>query len=409
MKIAIVCDDLVQMGGQERVILAFHEAFPDAPVYTSMASARWMEKCKDLKIDLRTSFMQKFPLREKLVRYYSTLLFQIAAYESFDLSEYDVVLSSSSRFSHGVITKPGTKHICYMHSPGRMFWEPEMYFENETFGILKPLRSLAGMFLSIPLSIMRLWDRSAVSRIDVLVANSLTSQARISKYYRRDSHMIHPFTDLIDLSGAAPVSIGDTPGDASRNKGYYLVITRLVPWKRVDIAVRSCMELGLELKVIGEGPDLKRLQDLVKEYSVKSASLANGASLSNRSSLIEFLGYVPEAKKIRMLAGCKALIQTQKEDFGIVPLEALSYGKPVIAYGQGGVLETVEPGVTGEFFMEQDHNSLSQTLREFRPEKYDPAACIRKAREFDRMKFLTNVKDLLNIVYLSDNATVKNS
>ena len=367
MKLAIVCDDLIQKGGAERIVEEFSDMFPDSPIYTSLASKEWMRKFKKKNRVVKTSFLQKFPLSVKLNRYYSPFLLHVLAFQSFDFSDFDIVLSSSSRFAHFSLTKPGNVHFCYMHSPGRMFWEPFDYFENENFGILKPFKRFSGKFLRFPLSYLRMIDFEASKKVDFFIANSKVSQMRIKKYYGRDSQIIHPFIDYKKFEKVKPED-----GD------HFLVVTRLAPWKKVDIAIEACKNLGLKLKIIGSGPDLVRLK-----------------SISNSS--IEFLGYVSEERKIEEIRKCKAVIITQSEDFGIVPLEAMACGKPVIAFGKGGVLETVMPCKTGEFFEEQSSFSLEKVLKKFDPSFYSPQDCKLQAKKFDKKIFEMEIKKAINV------------
>jgi len=364
MKLAIVCDDLVQYGGAEKVFEAVAETFPEAPVYTAVASKEWLKRLKGRKVT--TSFFQKFPFSVKLNRYYAPFFLHSLAFESFDFSDFDVVLSLSSRYAHHIVTKPQTKHICYMHSPGRMFWEPFDYFEKENYGILKPIKKLAPWFLKYPLSYLRVLDYNKAQKVDKFYANSEITKARIKKYYKKDSEIIHPFANL-DLFLYLEPKEGD----------YYLVLTRLSPWKRVDIAVQACSSLNLPLKIIGEGPDRKRLE-----------SMAAGASC-------EFLGYIDDEEKAKVIAGCKAIIITQKEDFGIVPLEAMACGKPVIAYGAGGSTETVLDGLTGRFFGEQTSESLEKVLKIFNERNYDSDKCKKRAREFNKERFQESLKNII--------------
>ena len=380
MKLAIVCDDLIQFGGAERVLMAALEMWKEAPVYTSVASQEWIDRCKDNGIELHTSCMQKIPYASKLNRYLAPFFLHIIAFQSFDFSNYDVVLSFSARFAHHIITKPRTKHICYMHSPGRMFWEPFEYFENESYSVLSPIKKLAVFFLSLPLSIIRVLDYVASKRVDLFVSNSKTAQRRIKKYYGQESKVIYPFIDLdknfIDFSKEKEELKKD-----GESKDYFLIITRLVSWKKVEIAIKACEEMGISLKIVGEGPDKERL-------------------ISLAGSNTKFVGYVGEREKIEMFKGCKALINTQLEDFGIASLEALACGKPVIAYGSGGVLETIEPGITGEFFYKQTSDCLKELLVKFDSTKYNPETCIERSNRFSKDKFKKEIFDLINNVYL---------
>jgi glycosyltransferase involved in cell wall biosynthesis len=293
MKIALVCDDLIQFGGAEKVVLAVCGIWKDAPLYTSVASDKWMKICKEKGIDLRTSFMQKIPFSSKLNRYLAPFLLHTLAFQNLNLSEYDMVFSMSSRFAHHINTQPGTKHICYMHSPGRMFWEPYNYFENESYGLLNIIKKIAPAFLALPLSVLRVMDWVASGHVDRIISNSETTKARIKKYYGKDADVICPFAKP-DLS-----VINSNEAQAERAGGdYFLVITRLSSWKKVDIAVEACESLGMELKIIGEGPDMDRLKNISRGKT-------------------EFLGYVDDGEKFKFLKKCKALISTQMEDFGI--------------------------------------------------------------------------------------------
>lgn len=365
MKLAIVCDDLIQFGGAEKIVEELSDMYPDAPIYTSVASKVWLERFSKKGRVIKTSFLQKFPLAVKLNRYYSAFILHTLAFESFDFSEFDVVISSSSRFAHHIITKPTTKHICYMHSPGRMFWEPDDYFENEKFGFLKPLKKLSKLFLKKPLCYLRIVDFNAAQKVDVFIANSQSTKEKIKKYYRRESEVIHPFINYKDFENASP-----------KDNGYFLVVTRLAPWKKVDIAVEACNALELPLKVYGEGPDFERLKSLA-------------------SSTIEILGNLNDEDKIDIMRNCKALIVTQKEDFGIVPLEVMACGKPVIAYRVGGVLESVVEGKTGEFFDQQTSDSLSKVLKEFDPIKYNVQDCKGGVLRFRKEVFIGKIKQAL--------------
>lgn len=369
MNLAIVFDDLIQFGGAERLLLAVHEIWPDAPVYTSVASKRWRKVCRDQNIQLKTSFMQYLPFAEKLNRFYAPFLLHVLAFESFDLNEYDVVLSISARFAHGVLTKPQIKHICYMNSPGRMIWEPKTYFENEYISKKGVVASALRLFLNLSLSHLKIWDFTAAQRVDYFIANSKTPKERIKKYYKRDSQVIYPFVDTKIYKSV----------EKNRDENYFLVISRLLSWKKIDIAVKACKSLNLPLKIVGEGPDLSRLK-----------------SIANRNA--EFLGFVSEEEKIKLLQRCKALINTQYEDFGITPIEAMACGKPVIAYGFGGVSETVLPGQTGEFFYRQTAEDLAEVLKSFDSKKYLTIECLSRAKLFDKSLFQKKMKEFVDAV-----------
>ena len=371
MKLAIVCDDLIQKGGAEKIVEALSDIYPDAPIYTTVASDEWLKKMECRNRVVKTSFLQKFPFSVKLNRFYAPFLLHIIAIESFDLSDYDVVLSSSSRFAHYSLTKPGTKHICYMHSPGRMFWEPFDYFEKEGFGVFNFIKKFGLRLLKLPLMYIRMKDYEVSQKVNVFLTNSKTSQKRIKKYYNRDSEIIYPFVDFGKLKVAEPI-------DNNAEENFYLIVTRLVSWKKVDIAVKAFSDLGTELRIIGEGPDLDRLKKIAKQN-------------------IKFLGYASDSEKIENIKNCRAVVVTQKEDFGIVPLEGLAFGKPIIAFGEGGAKEIVIEGKTGEFFYEQKPESLKELINSFNPDKYNPSDCIERARFFNKEKFELEIKRIINV------------
>ncbi len=365
IKIALVHDDLIQRGGAERLFCAMIETFPKVDVFTSMISDHWKSQISNLK----TSFMQKLPLKEKFYRHYFPLY--PLAFESFDFTGYGVVLSSSTRFAHGVVTRPETLHICYMNTPPRMFWEPQTYFENFPY----PFKSLLNPFLSY----FRLWDYAAAQRVDYFIANSKTPQARIRKYYGRDSHIIYPFVDLERFDKG----VADSPTrrvTGLQPDGFFLVVSRLTAWKRIDIAIEAGNRLKLPLKIIGEGPDFERLKKLA-------------------GPTVELLGRLTDEEVVSYYKSCRALIFPQKEDFGITPLEAQAAGKPVIAFGAGGALETVIEGKTGEFFYPQTVEALTKALEHFDTAQYHSEDCRKQAEKFSKERFQSELKSFVEESY----------
>lgn len=376
MKIAITFDDLVQFGGAERLLLAVCELYPNAPLYVPLATKRWQEICAQRKINLVTSFMQKLPLKEKLNRFYAIFGLHVFAFQSFNFDEFDLVISISARFAHFINTKPKTIHVCYFNSPGRMFWEPFEYFENEKILSNKFFKNVFNFLITPVLCFYRLWDFTCSKRIDFVIANSKSVRQKILKYYKRDCEVVYPFCDFNfnetkDLESESDCQIKEPP--------YFLVVTRLNAWKRVDIAIKSCRLVGVDLKIIGVGPDLNRLKKTYKR------------TLGKEGSKVEFLGFVSEEDKIKLIKGSLGLIVTQKEDFGITPLEAMACGKPVIAFGEGGVLETIQPGINGEFYYEQDEDSLACVLRNFDSKRYSPKDCVNQALKFSKENFLSSL------------------
>ena len=362
MKVALVHDDLIQEGVAEKLVLAMHEIWPKAPLYTSFASNEWVKKCREQGITLQTSFMRWLPFKKHLYKFY--FLFYPLAFESFNFNQFDLVVSSSARFAHGIITKPITKHLCYMNSPARMWWDPVAYF-----GPRLPLR----LFLAPFLSFLRLWDYTAAQRVDYFVANSKAPQSRIKKYYGRESEIVYPFSDL---------TIKKSSG-GSKNTNYFLIVTRLSPWKRVDIAVAACQEMGRDLVVVGWGPDSPRLK-----------RLAAG------SKHIRFLGKVNDEELVALYSGCQAVIITQEEDFGIVAVEAASFHKPVLAYKAGGSLELIKEGSTGEFFYPQTATALKRLLANFQADNYCGGEDYdRVVAKFSKEVFKTSLESITNNIY----------
>jgi glycosyltransferase involved in cell wall biosynthesis len=349
MKVALVHDYLNQMGGAERVVMAFHELFPDAPIYTSIYDPARVDVAFR-KMDIRTSFMQKFPLVTKHHQPY--LPFYPTAMEQLDLRGYDLVLSSSSAFGKGVITRPETLHICYCHTPMRWCWNYREYVEREQLG------KVACGILPFFITGLRIWDQVSANRVDHFIANSPAVAERIRKYYQREAMYIPP-----------PVEASRFPFDPTLQPGnYFLILSRLVPYKRIDLAIQACNQLRLPLVIIGGGRDLERLKQLA-------------------GPTIRFLGRLPDEQVIYYYAHCRAFLFPGEEDFGITPLEAQACGRPVIAYGAAGALASVIEGVTGVFFREQTIESLVATLTSFDEKQFNPTTIRNHALEFDTPRF----------------------
>ena len=349
MKVALVHDYLNQMGGAERVVLALHEMFPDAPLYTSIYDPKRVDTAFQ-SIDIRTSFMQRFPLVKK--HHQPFLPFYPFAMERLDLRGYDLVLSSSSAFAKGVVTRPDTMHICYCHTPMRWCWNYDEYVEREQLGGIS--RSILPFFISG----LRVWDQTSSMRVDHFIANSPVVADRIRKYYRRDSIVIPP-----------PVEVSRFTFDSTtRPEDYFLIVSRFMPYKRIDLAIEACNLLQLPLVIIGSGRDENRLKRLA------------GPS-------IRFTGRLSDEEVVHYYAHCRALILPGEEDFGITPLEAQASGRPVIAYAAGGALASVIDNVTGTFFHKQTVESLVEVLESFDERGYDPQTIHNHALEFDKPRF----------------------
>jgi glycosyltransferase involved in cell wall biosynthesis len=358
LRVALAHDDLIQHGGAERVVDVLHELYPRAPLYTAVYSRNSVPN-HYRSWDIHTSFMQRLPRPANLYQLY--LVLYPTAVETFDFTGYDVVLSSSSRFAKGIITPEQTLHVCYCHAPMRFAWNYHEYMRGEK------MARRAARFLPLVLNYVRLWDEVSARRVDHFIANSRVTARRIQKRYGRESTVINP---PVDTSRYHPLASGTEPDD------YYLIVSRLHPYKRVDLAVDAFTKLGLPLKIAGAGRHEAELR-------------------ARAGSNVEFLGRVPDADLRDLYAHCRAFIFPGEEDFGISPLEAQASGRPVIAYGAGGALETVVPGVTGEFFSDKNPGSLAETVARFDARAYDPAAIRRHAEAFDKELFKTRIAALV--------------
>jgi glycosyltransferase involved in cell wall biosynthesis len=348
LKVALVHDYLNQYGGAERVLEELHELFPSAPVYTSIY---WPQKMSPAirSMDVRTSFMQRLPTVNR--NHQPFLLLYPLAFESFDLTAFDVVISNSSAFCKGVVTHPGTVHICYCLTPMRWVWNYHAYVQRERLGVI------ARTVLPAAISHLRAWDVATAQNVDRFLAISRTVSSRIRKYYRRDSSVIYPPVNC-DAFEAPPAPVED----------YYLVVARLMPYKRIDLAVDAFTRLGIPLKVVGDGRSLPDLR-------------------ARAGRNIEFLGRVSDAELKRLYAGCRAYVFPGEEDFGIAPLEANASGRPVIAFAAGGALDTVIDGITGVLFESQEVDCLMAAVRRTEAIRWDVDVLRQHARKFDRRVF----------------------
>jgi len=356
MKIALVHDHLNQLGGAEKVLFALNEIYKEAPVFTLIHDK---DRSKGIfsGLPVRTSFIQKMPFGVSHLRWYLSLM--PTAFESFDLGSFDVVVSSTSAFSKGVIVGPNTLHVCYCHTPTRYLWQ-------DTHEYVRNLKQnyLVKKFLPLILTRLRMWDYEAGQRPDVMIANSRNVQNRIKKYYLRDSTVIYPPVEVDKFK------ISDELGD------YYLAGGRLVSYKRFDLIVNAFTKTGIKLKVFGSGPEEGKLKKMA-------------------GNNVEFLGHVSAEKKAELYSKCLAFIHPQEEDFGITPVEAMASGRPVIAYNRGGALETVVEGVTGTFFDEQEWEALADLIIRFNPHIYNPAEIKERASRFGVERFKKEMKDFV--------------
>ena len=358
MKVALVHDWLPFMGGAERILTNFLELYKDAPIYTSICNRNNLDgKLKDANII--TSFLQK--KKDNQYDHKKLFPFMPVAFESFNLNEYDVVLSQSTSCAKGVITNPNTMHICYCNSPMRYGWEFYYEYTCNMKGIKK---SLVKYFMSF----MRVWDNVSSDRVDYFIANSENVARRIWKHYRRESVVIHPPVRC------SVFSIGEV------DENFFLVVSRLQEYKRIDLAVKAFNELGLPLVIIGDGPMRKELEDIANDN-------------------IKFLGRQSDETIKEYYAKCRAFIFQGEEDFGITPLEAQASGRPVIAYGKGGALETVVDGKTGVFFGEQTVESLKNGVSRFNKMKFNKIQIRTNALRFDEEKFKEKIGNFVDSCY----------
>jgi len=353
LKIALVHDWLNQIGGAEDVLDVLVNHYPDSPVYTSIFAADLMP-AHYLDWHIHTLWIDHLPAIHR--RHQAYLPFYPLAWHQLNLSEYDVVLSNKSGFCHGLQFDASTLHICYCLAPTRYVWQLENYLAREGLGkpvewMLRPLMALA-----------RRWDYAAAQRVSHFIAISSAIKQRIRTFYNRHASIIFP---PVDTSRFQPLPLSEV-------EDYFLVVSRLIPYKRIDLAVAAATALGLPLKVAGKGRDLERLQAMADDN-------------------VEFLGYVSDAELPKLMAKCKAFLFPGLEDFGITSVQAQSAGRPVIAYRGGGALDTVIPGVTGEHFDSMTAASLKSAMQNFDPRRYDPEKIRAHARRFDTSIFTRQI------------------
>ncbi len=356
MKVALVHELLTMKGGAEGTLRVLADMFPDAPIYTLLYDEQklgdWFPKAR-----VRPSILQESATSFNHHRYLRQFP---KAIEAFDLSEYDLVISSSSAFAHGIITNGKPKHISFIHSPARYLWDRTHDVQNQAGrGLFGPLKRF---YLSVIFHKLRIWDAEVAPRPDVLLAASKEVQRRIKLYWERESIVLYP-------------PIADTWLNAKPNKintesgPYFLIVSTLVPYKRVDLAIEACNQTKKHLKIVGDGPDMNRLKRLA-------------------GPTIEFYGRRTGDELVDLYGNAIATIFPGDEDFGLVPLESMACGTPVIAFKSGGALETVIEDVTGCFFNEPTAESLAKTIESFEHKKYTKEKCISQAKKFSRSEFV---------------------
>ncbi len=359
MRVIMVHDYLVQgIRGAERVVQEIHDCFPDAPIYTLLydpvrMGQPWTE------MEIHASLLQRLPGALRLYRKLYVLM--PLAIELMRLPECDVVLSSSSAWAKNVRPPLGALHICYCHTPARFLW----HWSREYVASLR-LPAPARWLVQATLPPLRWWDRRSTPRVHAFIANSRTTQERIRRYYGRESVIIHP-----------PVDTDRFRPSHSRPEDYFLVVSTLNPYKRVDLAIEACNRLGARLKVVGDGPLFDELKRLA-------------------GPTVEMLGKVPDDALPDLYARCRAFLMPQEEDFGIAPVEAQAAGRPVVAYAGGGALETVVDGVTGVLFSPQTPEAMIGAIRKLDTLDISPEACRKNAQRFSRRRFRDQLKGLVS-------------
>ncbi len=365
MKVALVHDYLTRMGGAERVLLELSQMFPEAPIYTFLYDEKKMAPWFPAE-RVKVSFLRKFPkFLQSRPKY--LLPFLLFASETFDLRDFDLVISSSSAFAKGVVTRPKTIHIGYCHNPARFFWDYSFeYLKEQNAGGLKKL--IAG----ITLNYLRLWDRAASARVDYFIANSRATAARIAKYYRREAKVIHPPVRMpADHGRMANFSLPAVPA-------YFLIVSQLTPYKKIDVAVEAFNKLELPLVLIGEGPQKKYLQKIAKPN-------------------VRILGWKSDIETKEYYKNCQAFIFPGEDDFGMTMIEAMSYGKPVLAFKAGGAAEIVLPGITGEFFEALTPEILADGVRRLRENlpRLSPQVIRKRAENFSTERFRQEMMEFI--------------
>lgn len=348
MKVAIVHYWLHSMRGGERVVEALCELFPEADIYTHIVDRSNLSETIN-RHEISTTFISKLPFARS--QYQKYLPFMPRALEELDLTEYDLVISSESGPAKGVITRPDSLHICYCHSPMRYIWDHyNSYLKDAGF-----LSRLAFPWIAHR---MRIWDVSSAARVDAFIANSRFVQKRIEKYFRRESSVIHPPVAVDEFASARKEGAGE----------YYLAAGELVGYKRFDLVIQACNQLKVPLVIVGEGEQRQALEKIAGET-------------------VRFLGRVGLSELKSHFGNCRALIFPGEEDFGIVPVEVMAAGRPVIAYGRGGALDTVADGTTGVLFEDQTVGALAEAIQRFETLEFESTQLQAHAQTFSKAAF----------------------
>lgn len=364
LKVALVHDFMTVQGGAEKVLSVMHEIWPNAPVYTvTYFPDKFVPRLDDW--DIRTSFVSKLPFR-KLLEHQYKLFYQMAV-ESFDFNGYDLVISSTfAGYAKGIIVPPETVHFSYIDTVPRYLWGLKTSTHDRLGFIYKKI-------ILPPLeNLWRIWDRQTAERPDFLISNSKTVAERVRKFYRKESEVIYP-----------PVEINDLLREKPQSEDYFVYFGRLEAYKNVDMAIKACVEANQKLKIIGDGNSRDELEKLVSDL--------------NANQQIEFMGRAPDDVRNSIVAKAKAFIfPCSDEDFGIVPVESMAAGTPVIAFNSGGVTETVVDGKTGVLISDFSLKALTKTVERFDPSKFDPNVCRARAQKFSKKSFVENLLSFIS-------------
>jgi len=355
MRVALIHDWLNQIGGAEDVLESLTDLYPGAPIYTSMYAPNLMPPAYRAW-DIRVTWMNRLPGIHRHHQPYLPLY--PLAFQGLDLSGYDLVLSNKSGFCHGVRVPPGATHICYCLTPTRYVWNLRDYCQREQ------LPAVAHALLPPVIALLREWDYAAAQRVHHFIAISTEIQARIQRFYGRESVVIPP---PVDTSCFQP---------AAKHDDYFLIVSRLIPYKRIDLAVAAFNELGLPLVIAGDGRDRAKLETVAK-------------------SNITFLGRVDDVRRAELMAHCRAFVFPGLEDFGIAPVQAQAAGRPVIAFAGGGALDTVMGGLTGLLFYEAKAQSLMEAVRRFDDSRFNPTTIREFALRFDQQVFQRKLSEFI--------------
>lgn len=362
-KVALVYDRVNKWGGAERVLLALHDMFPQAPLFTSVYNPKKAPWAKVFTV--KTSWLQKLPFASSSHEFFP--FFMPLAFESFSFDDYDIVISVSSEAAKGVVTKPHTVHINYCLTPTRYLWSGYTdYFPNPFL-----------RFLSFPIvSYLRFWDKIAAQRADYVIAISKEVQKRIKQYYKREATVVYPAATFTIQENQQQKTVSSTKTKRPLQPGYFLVVSRLVAYKRIDIAIEACNRLQLPLVVVGTGSEEAALKELA-------------------GPTITFKRALTDRQLVEYYKGCRALLFPGIEDFGLVIVEAQRFGKPVIAFKGGGAKETVLDGKTGVFFTPQNVDALTSVLQTFDPTQYKAEDCRRQAEKFSEKEFKKHLTQVI--------------